>query len=112
MAKYEMVLAVNVTAYGNVEVEADTLEDAIAIVHGDAKGGGADYWSDVTSVEWDTEHGHRIVEVSRNGEPLIDGVDLTDGDHPYEVRSLVDVLRDVRRWFSVCAGNVSTPPKT
>lgn len=95
---YDLVLAVKVSAYGSISVEADSLEEACELARkaaaeplGDDDGNLFDV---VTDIEWDTAVEHRVVSCDRTGKDAggkfvtleqVDDVPLTPGDKNWEI---------------------------
>lgn len=99
---YEIALAVTVSAYGTVEVQAESLADALEKVRADAadaSSGKKSIWDEVgeDGIDWCTEGDYRVLE-ARNVADMSDaaaGIDLvTDSFDVISADDLATVLAE------------------
>jgi hypothetical protein len=108
MPTFEFCLAQNVRAYGSVEVEADTAEEAIEKLRADALSQGGKYWGDVFEVEWDTANGDTIVSMTCDGHQITADLELTEDAAPCQVLSADVIAAEIKRRRD--SGEFADPP--
>ena len=69
MPKFIMMLAHDVSVYGTVEVEADTLAEAVEKVRDSDQS--SNLWERVSEVEFYTSHNYRIISVNDEADKIV-----------------------------------------
>lgn len=94
MTLFNVVLAYNVPVYGNVEIEAASLQEAVEQVRKAALSVQSDedlIW-DLTGVDHVSPHEHRIACIEdEDGCASVHDIDLTYPDQPWSIMSAEDV---------------------
>lgn len=93
MPKFTMTLAYSARCYGTVEVEADTMEDAVARVAAeyDSKPHEESLWNEVNSAESDTAFEPTVVDITGEDGFTLDDIELYHPDREWAAMDEADI---------------------